>query len=96
MDGGVNLSSRRDLPAADSLGLSYEYYAGENPEDQNDVIGGNLQDLNGVLLYQDGAPRYRMVIVNGGRATKHGLSLGESIREKYRIHHRRGGAYCGT
>lgn len=96
MDGGVNLASRKDLPAADNLGLAYEYYAGEDPEDQRRIIGGDTFDLNGTLLYPDGAPRFRMIYVNGGQATKHGLSLGEVARERYRQHNRAGGAYCGT
>lgn len=96
MDGGVNLASRKDLPAADHLGLAYEYYAGEDPEVQSRVIGGDTFDLNGTLLYPDGAPRFRMIYVNGGQATKHGLSLGEVARERYRQHNREGGSYCGT
>ena len=37
MSSGVNLSSRKTLPAAESLGLSYEYYAGKDAEIQTDV-----------------------------------------------------------
>lgn len=96
MDGGVSLASRIDLPAADHLGLAYEFYAGENPEDQRRILAGDEHDHNGTLLYPDGAPRFRMIYVNGGQATKHGLSLGEPALERYRQHNREGGAYCGT
>jgi len=96
MDGGVSLASRKDLPAADKLGLAYEFYAGDDPEDQRRIIGGDESDHNGTLLYPDGAPRFQMIYVNGGQATKHGLSLGEPALERYRQHNREGGAYCGT
>ena len=35
MSGGVRLSSRKVLPAAESLKLSYEYYAGKDAEKQS-------------------------------------------------------------
>ena len=74
MSSGVNLSSRKSLPAAESLGLSYEYYAGKDAEIQNRLMTGEQHDTNGVLLYPDGAPRFRMIYVNGGGATNHGKS----------------------
>jgi len=61
MSGGVNLSSRRTLPAAESLGLCYEYYAGKDRSKQNEILCGSSDDVNGVLLYPDGQPRFRMV-----------------------------------
>ena len=39
MSSGVNLSSRRKLFAAESLGLSYEYYAGKDASIQNRIVG---------------------------------------------------------
>ncbi len=96
MDGGVNLSSRRNLPAAESLGLSYELYAGRNPDKQRELIIGNEQDENGVLLYPDGQPRFRLIYVNGGGATAHGKSLESPGRKVFRQFFNNGGSYSGS
>ena len=96
MDGGVNLSSRRNLPAAESLGLSYELYAGRNPDKQRELIIGNKLDENGVLLYPDGQPRFRLIYVNGGGATAHGKSLELPGRKVFRQFFNNGGSYSGS
>jgi hypothetical protein len=96
MSSGVNLSSRKSLPAAESLGLSYEYYAGKDAEIQNRLMTGDQHDTNGVLLYPDGAPRFRMIYVNGGGATNHGKSLELSGRQTLRQFFNAGGSYCGS
>lgn len=96
MDSGVSLSSRRRLPSAESLGLSYELYAGKDAEKQRELLVGTEEDTNGVLLYPDGQPRFRMIYVNGGGATKHGLSLGESGRSVLTEFYNSGGSYCGS
>jgi len=96
MSSGVNLSSRKSLPAAESLGLSYEYYAGKDAEIQNRLMTGDEHDTNGVLLYPDGAPRFRMIYVNGGGATNHGKSLELSGRQTLRQFFNAGGSYCGS
>ena len=96
MSSGVNLSSRKTLYAAESLGLSYEYYAGRDPVRQNHLLIGSRNDRNGILLYPDGQPRYRMIYVNGGGATNHGKSLTVAGRETLRRFNRNGGAYCGS
>ncbi|MEE2813089.1 MAG: Type 1 glutamine amidotransferase-like domain-containing protein [Verrucomicrobiota bacterium] len=96
MDGGVNLSSRRNLPAAESLGLSYELYAGRNPDKQSELIIGSPQDENGVLLYPDGQPRFRLIYVNGGGATAHGKSLELPGRKVFRQFFNKGGSYSGS
>ena len=96
MSSGVNLSSRKSLPAAESLGLSYEYYAGKDAEIQNRLMTGDQYDTNGVLLYPDGAPRFRMIYVNGGGATNHGKSLELSGRQTLRQFFNAGGSYCGS
>ncbi len=96
MSSGVNLTSRKTLHAANSIGLSYEYYAGKIQARQNDLIVGNVDDQNGVLLYPDGAPRFRMIYVNGGAATNHGKSLTKAGRINLRQFHSNGGAYCGS
>jgi len=96
MDGGANLSSRRRLPAAETLGLSYELYAGRDTNVQRRLISGDATDHNGILLYPDGQPRFRMIYVNGGGATAHGRSLELSGRQIYRQFYRNGGSYSGS
>ena len=96
MSSGVRLSSRKRLPAAESLGLSIEYYAGSDAAQQNAIISGSVNDTNGALLYPDGQPRFRMIYVNGGGATLHGKSLERPGRDALRTFYRRGGSYCGS
>ena len=96
MSGGVKLSSRKVLPAAESLKLSYEYYAGTDAAKQNELFSGSDNDTNGVLLYPDGQPRFRMLYVNGGSATLHGKSLELSGRQALRQFYNQGGSYCGS
>ena len=96
MSGGVKLSSRKILPAAESLKLSYEYYAGKETAKQNELFSGSPTDTNGVLLYPDGQPRFRMLYVNGGSATLHGKSLELSGRQALRQFYNQGGSYCGS
>ncbi|MEO2024722.1 MAG: serine hydrolase [Fuerstiella sp.] len=96
MSGGVNLSSKKTLHAAESLGLPYEYYAGKDAILQNRLLIGSENDRNGILLYPDGQPRFRMIYVNGGGATNHGKSLTMAGRETLRQFNGNGGAYCGS
>ncbi len=80
MDGGIKLTSRQDLPAARRLDQSIEHFitGNDTPESpltlqdtimQQKLFCGCETDLNGILLYPDGAPRFRMIYVNGGKAT---------------------------
>lgn len=96
MSGGKNLTSRKTLHAAESLGLDYEYYAGSDASWQNVMLVGSSADENGVLLYPDGEPRFRMLYVNGGGATDHGKSLTRAGRDRLRQFYRAGGSYCGS
>jgi CubicO group peptidase (beta-lactamase class C family)/glutamine amidotransferase-like uncharacterized protein len=96
MSSGKNLTSRKVLPAAESLGLAYEYYAGGDAFRQNHLLVGNDTDENGILLYPDGEPRFRMIYVNGGGATLHGKSLTKTGRNRIRTFNRSGGSYCGS
>ncbi len=107
IDGGVKLTSLTRLPAADLLDLSAEHFASSRYKSslpptsqdtlyQNALIIGNEQDLNGVLLYPDGEPRFRLIYVNGGKAANHGTSLGETGRERIREFVANGGSYVGT
>lgn len=106
MDSGINVTSRKDLPAARALGLSIETYysaphkpmlitAKDTMEQAARIIGTDI-DENGILLYPDGAPRFKMIYVNGGKAGRHGNSLTEMGRQRYRDFVAGGGSYWGT
>ena len=89
-DSGINLTSRQDLPAARFLGLSYEtYYSAKHSPmaitvkdtiEQTAIMVGSTIDENGVLLYPDGAPRFKMIYVNGGR-TPTGIDCLEWVKK---------------
>jgi len=96
MDGGVELTSRTELPAADALGLSMEYLATGDQVIQTKLLIHNDYDDNGILLYPDGAPRFRLIYTNGGSATRHGNSLGEDGRVRIRTFYNNGGSYSGS
>lgn len=102
MNGGIKLTSRRDLPVTRYLGLSLDYFATADPMTQTDTIlqtnifCGYDEDTNGWLLYPDGAPRYRMVYFNGGSAYIHGKSLTDEGRANMRRYIAGGGSYLGT
>lgn len=104
MDGGVALTSRYFLPASRFLGLKMEYFTSASTKKltkqdtlvQKSIICGSKEDTNGWLLYPDGAPRFRMIYVNGGRADKHARSLGEEGRQAIRAYIAAGGSYVGT
>ncbi|MCF0165026.1 MAG: pre-peptidase C-terminal domain-containing protein [Bacteroidales bacterium] len=107
MDGGIKLTSRTTLPVTDWLNLSLEYLATQRESStfspiyqdtihQNKIILGSPEDLNGALLYPDGAPRFRMIYINGGKAGEHGNSLTERGRQIYRDFLKGGGSVVGT
>ena len=106
MDAGINLWSQQDLPSTRFLDLSLESFisATHSPMKltimdtviQQEMICGNPWDENGVLLYPDGAPRYRMIYMNGGKAKSHGRSLTPKGRENLRTFVENGGSYVGT
>ena len=104
MDSGIYLTSRRTLPATDFLGLSLEFFASNKNKEltqqdtliQTNIFCGSKEDTNGWLLYPDGAPRYRMIYVNGGKAGTHARSLTEEGRENLRKYVAAGGSYIGT
>ena len=106
MDSGIALTSRRELPAAPFLGLSMESFVSSvnrhKPATKMDslmqtkVMIGDENDTNGILLYPDGAPRYRMIYMNGGSASKHGRSLFKEGRDRIVKFVKGGGSYVGT
>ncbi len=104
MDGGINITSRKDLPAARYLGISWEaYYSADTKNlsmkdtvEQTEKMVTSPVDYNGCLLYPDGAPRFRVLYENGGKAGKHGQSLTETGRKHIRDFVAAGGSYIGT
>lgn len=103
MDAGIVLTSRKSLAAATYLGLSLEAislpYSNPSAEDkalQTAIISGEPDDLNGRLLYPDGQPRYRLLFVNGGTPTSHGVYLGLSGLGNMRTFVENGGSYVGV
>jgi glutamine amidotransferase-like uncharacterized protein len=104
IDGGIFLNSYPDLPAANYLNLSIEMFNASDNDNlnsldtllQNILFCGSEIDENGIFLYPDGAPRFRMIYTNGGKATSHGRSLGEKGRENVRRFVAEGGSYLGT
>lgn len=104
MDGGIGLTSRHSLPAAKFLGVDMEYFASEATKNlsqkdtllQNRAFCGSKNDTNGWLLYPDGAPRFRMIYVNGGKARLHARALGDEGRARIQAYVAAGGSYLGT
>ena len=104
MDGGIALASRHFLPATRFLGLSIDHFASAARKNltkkdsllQSNIFCGSENDTNGWLLYPDGAPRFRMVYVNGGNAALHAQSLTEQGRANLRRFVAAGGSYVGT
>ena len=106
MDSGIHLEGRRDLPITRFLGLSMEsfvaasYYPSEltirDTVRQKELMCGNPLDENGILLYPDGEPRFRMIYMNGGLATRHGNSLTPEGRDNIRKFIENGGSYVGS
>lgn len=105
MDSGIGLTSRVDLPAARYLNLQMETVIGAAKKAdatamdtlmQLQALAGNALDENGILLYPDGAPRFRMVYVNGGNAMTHSNSMGQAGRDAFVNFVQAGGSYVGT
>ena len=109
MDSGMMLTSRTDLPATELLGLSLEAFVSTKHSytlpykfthtdtlRQKELFSGSPIDENGILLYPDGQPRYRMIYMNGGRAGTHGKTLGETGRQAIRDFIKAGGSYLGS
>lgn len=85
-----------------TMGLvnDYEYFAGDSVATvigkQASVINRNSRDANGVLLYPDGEPRFRMTYCNGGKSSAHGRTLYMDGRRRFHDFYHNGGSYVGT
>jgi hypothetical protein len=96
VDGGTQLTGNSNSAASGVLGLSYDTMLTSSISTQNSTIIGSSSDSNGVLLYPDGAPRFRMVYVNGGSAGGHGRDLGTEGRSRFQDFFFNGGSYTGS
>ena len=101
MDSGILLTSNTSMPVVEHLGLSLEYFRADGNNattraQQTAIYVSSLGDANGRILYPDGAPRYRMVYVNGGTSSTHGYTLESEGRERYREFVHNGGSYLGS
>lgn len=96
VDNGVDLTGIGHPPAIDSLGWRSDCVDTQDTACQNKYIIGYEDDYNGILLYPDNEPRYRMVYVNGGSATSHGRSLTSAGRARFLTFVNNGGSYSGS
>ncbi|MBO4768841.1 MAG: hypothetical protein J5495_04830 [Bacteroidales bacterium] len=100
LDGGTDLTSRQILPSCDSFNISQEYFnASANTTDslmQLEVFTGSEMDHNGILLFPDGAPRYKLFYSCGGSSKDHGKYLAVHGRNAVRDFNHAGGSYLGS
>lgn len=101
MDTGIRMMEYRTLPVVDYLDLQYEYFFAPENTPENQILQdaaycGNPEDLNGVFLYPDGEPRFRIVYVNGGYAGSHSLSYKAEGRNNLRRFVLNGGSLVGS
>lgn len=59
-------------------------------------LAGTDEDRNGVLLYPDGEPRFRMMFIFGGSSGNHGSAVGAAGRANVRTFYANGGSVCGS
>ena len=101
MDSGVQLVARKYLPSVTHLQADIEtFWQTDNTlRDtimQRRCFAGYDMDSNGILMYPDGSPRFKVVYVNGGLALYHGRSLGKLGQERFKEYVKGGGSYLGT
>ena len=63
---------------------------------QTTIFSGSEEDINGVLLYPDGEPRFRLFYSFGGHSGPHGTTLGTNGRENVNTFYTNGGSYVGS
>ena len=88
-----------DKKSYDDQENPYGYVRGGSEYDksmQHSIFIGSSIDENGHLLYPDGAPRFRMVYINGGQSTNHGKSLTPEGVANYKKFYDAGGSFVGT
>lgn len=95
LDGGVSLGYF-EIPAIKSLALNMEFLNTNDPVLQGRILISNKNDENGVLLYPDGEPRFRMLYTFGGSSSYHGYSLSQDGLQIIRDFYFNGGSYAGS
>ncbi len=103
MDSGAGIGKFRSQPFISYMNLSWEYFFAprenfteEDLEQQRKAIAGSPEDLNGVLLFPDGEPRFKVIYCNGGYAADHGRNLFAEGRRSFNKFFYNGGSYCGS
>ena len=103
MNSGAGIGKFTTQPFVAYMGLDYEYFfaprenfTAADLEKQQLAYGGSPEDLNGVLLYPDGEPRFKMIYTNGGYSADHGRNLLATCRENFRKFFYNGGSYAGS
>lgn len=103
MNSGAGIGKFTTQPFVDYMGLEYEYFfaprenfTAADLEKQMLAYGGSPEDLNGVLLYPDGEPRFKVIYTNGGYAVDHGRNLFATCREIFEKYFYNGGSYAGS
>ncbi len=71
------------------------YVSGDNAL-QTQILLGTADDVNGVLLYPDGEPRFRLLYVFGGHSGPHGRTLTPQGRARVKTFYENGGSYVGS
>jgi hypothetical protein len=96
VDGGDYTSKKSLAAPANLVGLSREVYFSHSASMTRKLIGGNPDDLNGVLLFPDGQPRFSSIFVNGKNSPAHARALGEAGRKAIADFYSAGGSYTGS
>jgi hypothetical protein len=96
VDGGDYTSKKSLAAPANLAGLSREVYFSHSAAMTRKLIGGNADDLNGVLLFPDGQPRFSSIFVNGKNSPLHSRALGETGRQAIADFYSAGGSYTGS
>ena len=71
-------------------------YTMEDYNIQLRLISGTAEDSNGVLLYPDGEPRFRMFYSFGGHSNPHGKTIGIGGRTNINQFYANGGSFAGS
>jgi len=95
---GVTATKPSDVPAVAMLGYSVEnlYDGKQTSKVMTGVYEGDLRDDNGLLLYPDREPRYRLMMVFGGNTRNHVAAVGKEGAKNIHDFWANGGGYCGS
>jgi hypothetical protein len=95
-DMGTGLGGTWAVPTVAFLGLREEgIKTSSNKTLQSSIMVENTNDVNGVLLYPDGQPRFALIYSHGG-VMSHSNDLQEKGRKNVRDHYYHGGSHVGS